>query len=204
MMKLSEKTSSYLVNNSTKMARFLAMNLLSPGSVWLAGGAIRSCFDDSEISDFDLFFRVDGFFPSNHYVNVVKKKLLSEGYKITFECPEGKLTTFNNDEKTMKIQLITERYYGGVEDLLSTFDITAARFVYDGVNIHTFYSSIRDSWNLKVNLHSITHPAATMKRIQKYVQKGYKLTNTAVDMFIDRIYVAGLNREQLDRRFYID
>ena len=43
-----------------------------------------------------------------------------------------------------------------------------------------------------------------MKRIQKYIQKGFTLTNKAVDAYIDRIYTAGLWAEDLDRRFYVD
>ena len=104
----------------------------------------------------------------------------------------------------MKIQLITEFFYDSTEQLLDSFDITACRFSYDGDYLSTFYSAIRDTTNKRIRLHKITHPAATMKRIAKYAQKGYRLDNQAVDHFIQNAYDAGVEGRELDRRIYID
>lgn len=100
--------------------------------------------------------------------------------------------------------MITERTYFGVQDLIDSFDITACRFAYDGTNIHTYYSAIRDVKNKVINLHTITHAAATFKRILKYQTKGYNVSRSCISKYVDTIYQSGINGKELDMRFYID
>jgi len=165
--------------------------------VWLAGGALRHLFMPLDpISDFDIFFRnISEAVP-------VEKYLVEQAFKVVFKCPIGKLTTLKKDD--MKVQLITENQYASPEDLMNHFDIKACRFAYDGNKIYTYYSSIRDVKNKKVNLHDVDFPSATFRRILKYQDKGYKVTNKTIEFMIARIYDAGKNKEDLDRRFYID
>lgn len=187
---------------SNDLIYFVGMGLID-NTTMLAGGALRSLFDYGVISDFDLFFK----YPTAAWI--AKDRLLAENFKVTFQCPEGKLTTLKKEPcyeipAGMKVQLITERWYYDPKELIDTFDINACRMAYDGQNITTCYSSIRDATKKKINLHAVSYPAATMKRIAKYIQKGYTLQNGAVDTFINTVYDAGLEHRELDRRFYID
>jgi hypothetical protein len=179
------------------LASFLDLGLLREG-VLLAGGAIRDALNgNTEIADYDLFF--------SNSLEAQRTALFLEddlGFECVFKCPLGELTTFKKDG--MKIQLITKFFYGSMEEVIDNFDITACRHVTDGKRIFTQYSSVRDTFDKKINLHRIDFPNATMKRIQKYIQKGFTLTNKAVDVYIDRIYTAGLLADDLDRRFYVD
>lgn len=179
------------------LSSFLDLDLLRDG-VWLAGGAVRDALNGNiEIADYDMFFA--------NNLEAARTELTLEddlGFECVFKCPQGELTTFKKDG--MKIQLVTKFFYGSMEDVISRFDITACRHVTDGKKIYTRYSSVRDTFNKRINLHEIDFPAATMKRIQKYIQKGFTLTNKAVDTYINRIYNSGVSGEELDRRFYVD
>lgn len=176
---------------------FLELNLLNE-KVWLAGGALRDALNGNhDVSDYDVFF-------SNlSDANAISFLLeIDFGFECIFKCPAGELTTFKKDG--MKIQLITKRTYDSMDDAIDTFDITSCRHITDGKIIVTKYSSIRDTFNKKINFHKIEYPYATFKRTQKYIQKGFVLTNKAINFYIDRIYSAGSTNDSLDKTFYID
>ncbi len=181
----------------TILQKFINLNLLNEG-VWLAGGAIRDALNGNpDVADYDVFF--------NSELHAQRAALVLEddlGFECVFKCPLGELTTYKKNG--MKIQLITKFFYNTIEDVIDGFDITACRHVTDGKFIYTKYSSVRDTFNKKINLHRIDFPNATMKRIQKYVQKGFVLTNKAVEKYVDRIYAAGAVNEFMDMRFYVD
>jgi hypothetical protein len=193
-MKLSIDTRPHI---RTVLEPFLSLDLLREG-VWLGGGAIRDALrDNADVVDYDMFFA--------NVLEAQRTALYLEddlGFECIFKCPQGELTTFKKDN--LKIQLITKFFYNSMEDLIDTFDITACCHATDGKIIVTKYSSVRDTFNKKINLHRIDFPNATMKRIQKYIQKGFVLTNKAVEKYVDRIYVAGATNEFMDLRFYVD
>ena len=194
MIKFSKKLSDEITKDH--IPDFIK-NILVPGKVYLAGGSIRCCFNDDEVVDYDLFFNSmeAATLTKLHFENL-------EDCKVVFVCPVGKLVTFKY--KNYKIQVIKEDYYPTIETLLNTFDITACRHGYDGENVYSFYSSIRDSVNMKLNFHTIQFPMATMKRVQKYIKKGFTLTNKGVESFINIIYYRGQRNLPIDSRFYID
>lgn len=179
------------------LQRFLDLDLLREG-VWLAGGAIRDALrGNHDVADYDVFF--------SNALEATRTELYLEedlGFECVFKCPQGELTTLKKGG--MKIQLVTKFFYNSMDEVIDRFDITACRHVTDGKVILTKYSSVRDTFNKKINLHTIEFPNATMKRIQKYIQRGFTLTNKAVDKYVDRIYTAGAINEFMDLRFYVD
>ena len=183
------------------------------GTSWLAGGAFRGLVDKHDIlCDFDLFF-------SNALrAAEVGLDLEARGFKMVFKCPKGELTTYIKlmeadftdlsikpaGYQTMKVQLITKNFYSNAEQMLSTFDINAARFAYDGEFIYTDRSALRSAKKREVTLHNVTHPNATFKRMLKYRDKGFKITNEAVDFFTQKVYDMGVVESVLQREFYVD
>ncbi|MDR3502952.1 MAG: hypothetical protein P4L79_10240 [Legionella sp.] len=184
---------------------FMTYNLLNK-DVILAGGALRHLFDEEDvISDFDMFF--------TNKISALSTGIMLEalGYKVIYKCPKGFLTTYKKEstapgtkDLNMKIQLITERYYDSVQELIDTFDITACRFAYDGTNLATYYSAIRDVKKRRVDLHKISYPAATFRRMIKYHDKGYRMSNEGIQKYIDSCFEAGVDGRNVDYRFYID
>ena len=195
---LNEKTSKNLIldNGNSLLREFMELNLLGDGR-WLAGGCFRHLFNPTDkVVDFDMFFL------DRYSALAVECELEGLGFKTIFQCPEGKLRTFKRGE--IKIQSIKERFYSSLKELIDSFDITACRFVYDGKNIFTYYSSIRDTKKKVIRINQITYPNSTLKRIGKYILKDYTLSNQAIETIINYVYDCGRNLIPINSRFYID
>lgn len=167
------------------------------GMCWLAGGSLRGLIDEEDkLVDFDLFF--------SNSIRAAETSLYfeKEEYELVFKCPKGELTTFK--KKDVKVQLITKNFYSDSFNLLSTFDLNAARFAYDGEFVYTDRAAIRAVKNKTTDLYTVTHPNATFKRMLKYRDKGYKITNESIDKFVKTVYDMGLEGTNLQREFYVD
>jgi hypothetical protein len=180
--------------NKLKAERFrkidyiLATGLINE-DVWLAGGSLRTLIDQNEtICDYDLFFKDTNSFPSGHprAIPEVQDKLIRLGFKLTFECPEGKLYTYtknicpdriwvgNEVSTIIKVQLITEHFYSSPEELLSTFDLSPTYFCTDGEWLWTNKTAIKSVKKKVCSLLKLSYPiSSTFKRIIKYYEKGY-------------------------------
>jgi len=179
-----------------ELKHFLSLDIVNQ-DVILAGGALRTIFkDDSKIVDFDLFFK-DGLTPAK-----VSLQLEDLEFKNVFTCPKGELKTFKRDD--IKVQLITKTYYRDMEHVISTFDINACCIAYDGTKIVTTRNAIRDIFRKSITLNNVEYPNATFRRILKYKDKGYKVTNKAIDRFVDVIYNNGVEQSAMSRVFYVD
>lgn len=163
--------------------------------VVLAGGALRSLIDpDDIVCDYDLFFT------DTSKIEATKKYFLKKGYTKVFECPQGKLITFK-DEDT-KVQIINKRDYSSCNDIIGSFDITACCAAYDGKEFYKHNRFVFDNLNKLINLNAIEYPIATMKRIAKYSQKGFRLTTQATEDFVT--YCNQVELTEDNRVFYID
>lgn len=165
----------------------------------LAGGSLRKLVDNSDVLlDYDLFLVGDN-------KEAVKKDVVNHlkviGEKV-FECPEGKLYSYVLKGTKIKIQLIDKRTYSDVWDLLSSFDITACCAVWDGDNIFRNNRFVFDVLNKRINLNTVEYPVATIKRIEKYIQKGYSLSNSSAKFFVDTVSINEWSDDDL--ALYID
>lgn len=166
------------------------------GGVVLAGGALRALVDTSEeIMDYDLFVLDQGVIPK------LKADLEDIGYKLVFECPKGQLYTYKNSEGT-KVQIINKRPYRDCEDLIASFDITACCAAYDGNTFYTHDRFVFDNLNKLINLNKVEYPNATLRRIVKYSNKGFKLSNAACTTFTTTVNSMILTEDNSE--FYID
>lgn len=166
------------------------------GGVVLAGGALRALVDPSEeISDYDLFVLDQGIIPK------LKSSLEHLEYNLCFECPKGQLYTYKNLEGT-KVQIINKRAYKDCEDLIASFDITACCAAYDGEVFYTNERFVFDNLNKLINLNKVEYPNATLRRIVKYSNKGFKLSNAAVTTFTSTVNSMILTEDNTE--FYID
>ena len=136
-----------------------------PG-VYLAGGAIRSEFDGTKIDDYDLFF------DSKARFSEMDAYLLSLGHAEKFRCPQGNLVTY--DVTGNKVQLIGKLYNSSAAEIIQSFDFTASQLARDGSGqLFTGNGSMADAVNKILRLNRLTYPVATLKRIGKYMAKGY-------------------------------
>lgn len=140
------------------------------------------------------------FFTDVNRIVGVKDALIKEGYSNVFTCPQGKLFTYKKD--ATKVQLINTREYKDTLDLISSFDIVACVASWDGETLLKNKGFVFDVLHKKLNIQTVEYPVATMSRIQKYVQKGYKLTNKAKLDFIKHVNSMELDEDNL--ALYID
>lgn len=160
-----------------------------------AGGCFRTLYDKTEVADYDIFFKDLSEAPR------VEKYYTDSGYSIAFRCPEGKLTTLKKDNLP-KVQLITEHTYKTGEDLINTFDLTACMFALEDGFVLADFLGTKHAMKKEIHLNKVLYPAATMKRITKYIQKGYKLPSSTIELYISKI--RNFTEEELNMRFYID
>jgi hypothetical protein len=141
------------------------LNILNDfDGVFLAGGSVRSYFDESPIHDYDLFF-------VNEDARDKVVKFLKENFDLKFECPNGTFHSF----KTVShdIQCIFPRPFATLEEVIDSFDFTITQFATDGSKIVTNIESIRDMANKRLVIHKITYPGSTIKRLNKYLSYGF-------------------------------
>lgn len=195
---LCEKCFDNLCYNLEDSLCMLDEDILSiiKDGVILAGGALRTLLDGSDIQDYDLFFL------DQAKIKVVKKYLISKNYKNIFTCPKGELFTYYNEYLENKVQLINKRSYKDCEDIINSFDITACCCAYDGTSFYKHERFVFDSLNMRINLNTIEYPVATMKRIAKYISKGYALTNEASTVFVTVVNSMQITDD--NTAFYID
>lgn len=151
----------------------IIQEILRIEGVYLAGGAVRSLFRPREIiHDFDFFFI------SNEVYQFTKNYLKVRGAENTFACPQDKLNTYVLPKKFFsggetKIQLIAPRFYTTPEQLIDSFDFTLCCFaIYKNI-IYGSDTALADVKANALKINKITYPAATIKRIHKYITYGY-------------------------------
>lgn len=193
-----------------KIKWILASGIINK-DVWLAGGSLRTLIDPKdEVIDYDLFFKDTGRKGRNEKNLAFTKVFLDNlRFNCTFECPEGKLYTYEKKEsinqfvQAYKVQLICENFYESPEHLLSTFDLSPTYFCTDGEFLWTNKLAIKSVKNKFCELLYLTYPVSTIKRLIKYSNKGYNI-NSAVQGVVSNL----INKKSIitneEMRFYID
>jgi hypothetical protein len=136
----------------------------------LSGGAIRSYFDKTKIEDFDFFFKTQ-----QELIDVIasidEQKWV---FDVIYRCPRNRL--FSLVLGNIKIQLIYPGFdFNILSELIDNFDYTVSQFAatLDGKFVCGEYS-MNDASSKSLRLHKVKFPISTMKRMEKYVNKGYK------------------------------
>lgn len=171
------------------------LNIVGNGVV-LAGGALRNCIDpDDTICDYDLFFT------DLAKVDTVRDYFEGLYYDLIFVCPKGELYTYINADG-VKVQLITKKVYSSAEEIAMAFDICACCASWDGNVVHKHERFVFDNLNKLININKIEFPVASMKRIAKYIKKGFHLTPEASLKFVS--LVNGITLTEDNTRMYVD
>jgi len=183
-----------LNKNKVSKVKYI-MDHLVTGS-YLAGGSLRTFVDTSEtVSDYDLFFKSQA--ARDRQLEVLK----GLGFIVVFQCPRGELTTLTL-AKTIKVQLITKRFYTDHKDLLGSFDFNVCKAcITEGV-LYFSREFIKGVVKKVLLIDRVEYPVATINRIGKYQAKGYRLTQDNLVNFINLLKANEFNEESL--ALYID
>lgn len=179
-------------------------------SVWklfpealLAGGAVRSLYDNTEVEDYDFFI------PSLTIMEYLWHNIESQTEiveKVVFKCPQKRLVSLRLKDSS-KVQLIYIKDFSSPEELTRMFDFTVCCATKDinGKIYHTpeFYKDVESK---TLNINTITYPMSTMKRMVKYIEKGYKVDNSVFKELAKAILDVNirepLNDEDVDWSWY--
>jgi hypothetical protein len=155
---------------------------------WLAGGAIRDCLLGKDWDDIDVFGTAEN-------LDLFEDKNLGKA-KLIYDSPI--LKTFILDGN--KIQLVNRGYTSEVE-CIDSFDFTITQFAYcGGPDILCNANSLVHLFRKKLVIHKL-NPEFTLdslRRMQKYIQKGFSICDGGLKEFIEAI--RKLTPEQIEKQ----
>lgn len=156
---------------------------------WIAGGAILRTFLNQPLNtDIDLFFSNQGQYDESykkmkdHALFVVESQF-SSTFKILIE--------HKGVEKEHKIQLVRFIFSEKAIGIINVFDINVCEIAFDGSRIVIPEESLEGIQTKKMKIHvdRITYPVHTLKRIMKYVSRGFAIDEKNIQEFADRFVI---------------
>lgn len=195
-MLISKSIDNILNNKIQKLFDDEVLSLIN-SKVILGGGSLRKLVDKSDkLIDYDLFFL------DRECVEPTKEALLKLGFVNTYSCKEGKLFTYKKRKwfRIITVQLILEKIYESMYDVVNSFDIIACCCAMDTktmVEHSDFESAVL---NKLISFNNIEYPVATLRRIIKYSNKGYFLGKDDSNVYLTSV----INNPNFDSRIYID
>ena len=145
--------------------------------IMIAGGSLISLLNDTNINDYDIFFKCEDDY------NKAKNVLNNISYTHTFTGPNG--NKYTNDKYTF--DLVHSIYFKNKTDLINHFDFTINQIAIDKNGI-VYSDRFEDDFkNKKLVLNNIPIPGSTLKRLVKYLNKDYKINNTELEKLYDAI-----------------
>ncbi len=147
-------------------------DILKAYNIMLAGGAITSVFTNKPINDFDMYFRD---------VDTVRRfytdEVISGHFKPYYYS--HKAATLLNPCTNQLYQIVCCDLYNTPEDIFKSFDFTLNMGAYDFKTeefvLHPDF--LLHNAQRKIHINKDTkYPIASLVRIQKYMERGYKMT----------------------------
>lgn len=164
--------------------RVILDELKSYGSVWVAGGCVRDYFSVGKLSsDIDLYF------PTQSDFDGVKKYLVEQTYKQVIEknddkeiikqLPKKKAKVIFENDNVIKLLYngrqfdLVKKFFASASDCINEFDFTVCSAAVDIKQVYTHETFFIDLSKRQLMINKLPFPLSTMRRMQKYIQRGY-------------------------------
>lgn len=153
----------------TELAEVLkALPALSKEGPWLAGGALRRTLQGRDLdSDFDFFFKNEA-------------QLAEFTSALEFQSMQKVRETQHHlhfrgiiDGAARDIQCIRFAFYASADEVIDSFDYTICMLAFDGETLSVGDFTLWDLGRLRLAIHKVTFPVATMRRMLKYANQGF-------------------------------
>jgi len=159
---------------------------LNLSGCFIAGGCIRDSVDGKDFDDIDVFGN------TLNLASFIQNNL--SGIDPSYNTDE--LKTYYKDG--VKIQVIDKESTQTIDSCLDSFDYTICQFAYDGENIFCNPESLLHLKEKRLVMHKISFPYDTLRRLQKYINKGYSICNGGLKEIGDAI--RKMNQEDYDNQ----
>lgn len=140
-------------------------------NVWIGGGAIRDYFSKCKKTDVD-FFAVDRKAMAT-LVFWLRKNKAYKHYLITKNAIKGYIIV--NDKK-YDVDIVKKPFQNPT-DSIEKFDFTVCCFAVNCDNFYFHVSAPFDLLKMKLVINELPHPVDTLKRLNKYTNKGFTACN---------------------------
>lgn len=159
---------------------------------WVAGGSVREFFTEAKIED-DT--DIDIFFPSIDEYNKVFNILHND---LNIETLHGCIIKVNGK----KLHLIKNFFFNSPEEIIDNFDFTVCSVVIDKENIYKYCDFDSDNLNRKLVIKSYIKPLNTLKRVLKYIRKGYFISDEELILLLNQIQKLDLTKYEDEINYY--
>lgn len=143
-----------------------------PFECWVAGGAIRAFIAREQVADVDLFFP-----PSVTVAQAEQHFVSTRGAQVAYDTPNARKLRLPDGQ----LVDLVKRDDGTPIQTLNSFDfIVCAAAVDREGNFYHHIDFFEDLDRKEINLHAVTDPVDSMRRLQKYAARGYRAPHDQV------------------------
>jgi hypothetical protein len=167
-----------------------AYDVLDPDgrfNFWIAGGSIKDYFFKTKIKDFDLFF--PNQFEMEKMLNHFKDR-----NEVKFEVDK----VANIVIKGRVYQIVKKNFFQDPIDTISNFDFTVCCGAVDRENFYCDDNYFIDLASKKLMVNNLTFPVDSIRRMQKYIKKGFSICNNQISEIAIAVSRLELHKENKD------
>lgn len=175
-----------------------------PDGVWVAGGAVRDSLIGEKWSDIDVFGC------DKESIDKYASYVSSNGGKLVYDALSLKTYMWHGE----KIQFIYDYYSSTIDELFAKFDFTVCQFAimkdassekYSNIAVCANPECLIDLFRKRLVLtEKFSSPISTLKRLQKYIQKGYTICDGGIIAIANKISGMAPQQIQSSMEFYPD
>lgn len=142
---------------------------------WVGGGSVKSYLASEPIYDIDVFFAT-----KDDYNKVYSYLINDKQYFVIFESDNATKIQFGRK----KVDLICQSFYPSATDCIQQYDFTIVMAAIDSGGLVYHKDFFIDLAKKSLVINTISNPLSTLKRLQKYIKRGYTASNqTLADIF---------------------
>lgn len=160
-------------------------------NTFIAGGAVRDFVMNRKATDVDIFCANRAAFEAQ------KSILWDTGY--VGSRGNKDFTEFKRGDRI--VQVIGFRWFQTIEEVIDSFDFTVSQFGLKDGKIVATEQALVDAMAMRLVVHKVTYPVSTLRRLNKYIQKGFVACNGTYKQLVEGCRLAeevNLNVEYVD------
>jgi len=163
-----------------------------PDTAWVAGGAIRSYFEYDNanwipdvssnlwVNDIDIFCKDKRTF--NQVTNIITSGKLTNVNHVVYSNKNAVRYHFWKRD----IEII-KRFFDSPQSTIDNFDFTVCSAAISKHGLIAHKDFIKDITHRKIKFNTVKYPIATLKRVRKYITKGYGIDKSDLKWLLNRV-----------------